>query len=299
MKNLSLHQAYLSFCDFAAVHTNRRVWFSPSRRSKATHLRPLVFLLISLLLVLTNGALAQSGNVVISTPTTWSSGVYNLTSLTVSATLTLQGATTINAANVTVEGGGSISADGQGYPGANCNTPPNNPAGGGPGGGPFNCNNNGNGGSYGGLGTGPNTSSVATYGSSLAPTDLGSGGSGGYQVYPAGNPTGGNGGGAIRLIVTGTLTNNGIVSANGGNGTAYYLGGVAGSGSGGSVYVTTGTLAGSGVFQANGGTTTVPGNPPTTALAGGGGRVAIYFRMPAATRVSPPRPQPEEPTPAG
>jgi len=44
--------------------------------------------------------------------------------------------------------------------------------------------------------------------SASAPTDLGSG-AGVYNAY------GGVGGGAIRLIVSGTLTNNGIISANG------------------------------------------------------------------------------------
>lgn len=183
--------------------------------------------------------------------------MYNLTSLTVTggATLTLQSTNnvsqvggqwagqgvTINVANVTVDSGSVISADGQGYVGVTCGTP-----GAGPGGGPNNCNNNGNGGSYGGKGSGPNTASVATYGSSLTPTDLGSGGSGGWSTWPNGPGQGGNGGGAIRLNISGTLTNNGVISANGGNGEDST--GSAGAGSGGSVYVTTGTLAGSGVF---------------------------------------------------
>jgi hypothetical protein len=294
MMSLALRQAYLSFCSFAAVHTSRRICLSPSRRSKATHLRPPVFLLMSLLLGLTNTLLAQSGNVVINTPTTWPSGVYNLTSLTVTggATLTLQGANTtgqvsgqwagqgvtINATNVQVDSGSAISADGQGYVGVTC---AGNASGAGPGGGPYNCNNNGNGGSYGGLGTGPNTSSVATYGSSLTPTDLGSGGAGGWQTWPNGPGQGGNGGGAIRLIVSGTVTNNGIISANGAGGQVST--GAAGSGSGGSVYVTTSTLAGSGVFQANGGQTVIPGTPSTAMLGGGGGRVAIYYHASSYT----------------
>jgi len=69
-----------------------------------------------------------------------------------------------------------------------------------------------------------------TYGSAPAPTDLGSGG-GVYNVYT------GVGGGAIRLIVTGTLTNNGIISAN-----AAPVTGAGGGGAGGSVYVTTARL---------------------------------------------------------
>ena len=95
--------------------------------------------------------------------------------------------------------------------------------------------------------------------------DLGSGG-GDYNVST------GVGGGAIRLIVTGTLTNNGIISANGASAT-----GSGDGGAGGSVYVTTSTLAGSGIFTANGGADTNNyGN------GGGGGRVAIYYAGPTS-----------------
>ena len=78
------------------------------------------------------------------------------------------------------------------------------------------------GGSYGGLGYSTATCSAGPiYGSALTPTDLGSGG-GGTTIAAGGSDyadrVGGNGGGAIRLIVTGTLTNNGTISANGGDG---------------------------------------------------------------------------------
>jgi uncharacterized repeat protein (TIGR02543 family) len=159
----------------------------------------------------------------------------------------------ISAINVQIDAGSIISADGQGYPGSGCSGP-----GSGPGGGPLYCNNQGNGGSYGGIGGGPNP--APTYGSILAPTDLGSGGSGAY-----GGLTGGTGGGAIQLVVLQTLTNNGTVTANG-NGAP----GNAGGGSGGSVYVVTGTLAGTGAFTANGGATGAP-------TGGGGGRIAICY----------------------
>lgn len=165
---------------------------------------------------------------------------------------------TINAATVQIESGASISADGQGYSGTNCSS-----AGYGPGGGPLNCNNNGNGGSYGGLGGGPNQSVMSIFGAATAPIDLGSGGSGGYWAG-----SGGAGGGAIRMIVSGTLTNDGIISANGVPGPTNPGSGSSGSGSGGSVYVTTKNITGSGSITANGGTGTI---------GGGGGRVAVYY----------------------
>ena len=162
----------------------------------------------------------------------------------------------ISAGTVQIDATSTITADSQGYVGSGCSGP-----GAGPGGGLTNCNNAGNGGSYGGLGGGPNQASETTYGSASAPTDLGSGGSGGYV-----SPVGGAGGGAIRLIVSGTLTNNGAITANGGYGNN-----CSGGGAGGSIYVTTGTLAGAGVFKANGGAA------PNCSNGGGGGRVAVYY----------------------
>lgn len=81
------------------------------------------------------------------------------------------------------------------------------------------------------------------------------------------NSTGGYGGGAIELLVSGTLTNNGSVSANGTAGT-YCGGGVAG----GSLYTGANTLMGTGTFSAAGGAY----SSYFSAGGGGGGRVAIY-----------------------
>jgi len=163
------------------------------------------------------------------------------------------GGATITAGSVEVDQGSSINADGQGYSGGAV-TPGNGPGGG---------SSNGSGGSYGGVG-GVNAASTA-YGSPLQPVDLGSAGGGGcvagYCQYA------GAGGGAIRLIVTGALTNNGVISANGINGSGPYG---AGGGAGGSVYVTAATLTGGGVFTANGGS-------GSGAYGGGGGRVAVYY----------------------
>ena len=242
-------------------------------------------LLICLALLLPVAVAAQgpTGDVIISTNTSWPTANYNVTSLTVQsgAALTIGGGSTItvtggitvtgnstillqatnttaqvngtwqgagvtlNAGSLQVDAGSSINADGQGYisdagPGAT----------------------SGEGGSYGGAGGGGYATSL--YGAAAMPVDLGSGGSRAQYV-------GSNGGGAIRLIVSGTLTNNGTISANGEQVEPSRGAG----GSGGSVYVTTGTLSGVGTFTANGGVNTTPslsGSP-----AGGGGRVAIYY----------------------
>jgi RHS repeat-associated protein len=148
---------------------------------------------------------------------------------------------TMRAVNIQVDATGKISADGQGYgagmgPGSTTGTVYS-------------------GGSFGGKGSG--TAAGATYGSAQTPTDPGSGGG---QYYSSVS----NGGGVIRLIVSGTLTNNGVISANG-SGSGNNSGA-----SGGSVWVTTGTLAGSGIFTANG--------YDGTYSKGGGGRVAVYYR---------------------
>jgi YD repeat-containing protein len=225
--------------------------------------------------------------VIISSSATWPQGSYSLDSLTVNsgATLTIAGGSTlavtgavdvtanssivlqsannsaqvnnlwsgvgvtITAATVEVDAGSTINADGQGYTGT-CTSPGNGPGGG---------LNSAGGGSYGGVG-GQNTA-TSVYGSQSAPVDLGSAGAGGVP-FPGACSGGGNGGGAIRLVSTGSLTNNGVISANGNSS------GPAGGGAGGSVYVTTASLSGNGTFTANGG---------TGVYGGGGGRVAVYY----------------------
>jgi RHS repeat-associated protein len=243
----------------------------------------ILLICLALLLPATVAAQGPTGDVIISTNTSWPTANYNVTSLTVKsgAVLTIGGGSSVTAANgitvsgnssivlqatnttaqvngtwqgagvtiqagsVQVDAGSSINADGQGYI-----------SDAGPG---F---TGGAGGSYGGGGGGGYVTTL--YGSAVTPVDLGSGGSNAQYGGSAG-------GGAIRLIVTGTLTLNGTISANGEK--VEPSGGAAGSG--GSVYVTTGTLSGSGTFTANGGANTTPtlsGSP-----AGGGGRVAIYY----------------------
>lgn len=155
---------------------------------------------------------------------------------------------------LTIEAGGQINVLGKGYP-----------AGKGPGGGGWTKND---GGSYGGQGgVYSDTNSVitggvtnifvnlvrnATYGSCLAPTNLGSGGGGT-----------GRGGGAILLNVAGAATHNGTITANGADASGD------GAGSGGSVYLRTGSLSGSGSITADGGN--------CGRGLGGGGRVAVIL----------------------
>ena len=162
----------------------------------------------------------------------------------------------IIAANLNINSGSFISADKTGFgfnvgnfgPGAPPQTyDPDNPS-------PYYF-----GASYGGIGFGSNA--LYTYGSSTKPIDLGS--SGNVTTNRA------RGGGAIKLIISGTLTNDGTISANGGE-----------TASGGSIYVTTNTFTGSGTFQVNGGeayySSMVYG-------AGGGGRIALYYQTSSFT----------------
>ena len=99
--------------------------------------------------------------------------------------------------------------------------------------------------SYGGKGSGL----MPTYGSIIAPTNLGSGSGGSFA------------GGAIQLNVSGGFLNNGTISANAAS---------IQMGSGGSIYITTGTIGGAGIVRAN-------GNPSNNNGSGGGGRIAIIL----------------------
>ena len=157
-------------------------------------------------------------------------------------TITNAGVAIQSAGDVTIGGGNitnSIHADGKGFPRAQ-----------GPGGGAA----SGTGGTHGGSGC---NNAIATYGSYTAPTTLGSGG------YGTGT-TAGEGGGAIKLIVPGTLAVNGRLSANG----AY---GRWGGGAGGSLWITgSGTVTGVGEIQVSGGQSEI-----FNTSGGGGGRVSI------------------------
>jgi RHS repeat-associated protein len=169
------------------------------------------------------------------------------------------GGAEIAAADITVEAGSRISADGQGY------QPVAAAPGNGPGGGWGAWGTIGHGAGHGGAGGGQAVGYGLAYGSADEPVDLGSAG-GGLQD----GGLGGAGGGAIRLQVTGTLALDGRISADATAPTvAWYPGG----GAGGSIWVTAGRLAGSGTLQANGSA----GGLHSTGGGGGGGRIAVYY----------------------
>src|SRR6185295_16017646 len=118
-----------------------------------------------------------------------------------------------------LEPGATIVADGRG-----------NPGGGGLGmGGVSGSPLSGGGGGHGGIGglSSSNAPGGLSYGSAIAPIDLGSGG--GFGSSGAG----GAGGGAVRLSVGGNCILNGVVTVNGLNATNNRSGG----GSGGSIWI--------------------------------------------------------------
>jgi hypothetical protein len=168
-----------------------------------------------------------------------------------SMVVTNNGALILNANNLTLQSGCSISANAAG-----------NAANGGSGAGhalsisPYFPGSGGGYGGYGGNATNSVLGGLATFSTPTTPTTAGSGGGG---IIP--NSFGGNGGGVIELNVSGMLQLNGTISANAGNGAG--TGG--GGGSGGSLKIVTGSLSGSGVISANG------GNGVTTIGGGGGG----------------------------
>jgi hypothetical protein len=183
----------------------------------------------------------------------------NTTSKLYSIDLTVSGTLTLNS-------GAVIDGNGKGYSGAN------QTAGNGPGGGGYRSGGAGYGGE-GGIYEG--TTGGATYGSSTAPTDLGSqGGS-----WSCGGSSGGSGGGAILLTVSGTSTINGTIRTNGGIGNIVCAN--SGGGSGGSIYLTTAGLAGSGTVTANGGNAS-----GDSVGAGGGGRIALIYTSGSTTALT-------------
>jgi len=132
----------------------------------------------------------------------------------------------------------------------------------------------GSGGGYGGAGGDGSTYGTSiggpVYGDALAPTELGSGG---------GNATGagGAGGGVLDLRVAGTLTLDGIISANGADGgDAGWNRCGGGGGSGGGVTVHAASFVGDGSLAADGGEGGL-GSWNCGGGGGGGGRVAVYF----------------------
>lgn len=166
--------------------------------------------------------------------------------------------------NLTIDAGGKISADGQGYlPGDGEST--------GNGGSAIPGNvTGGSGGGHGGAGgesipQADDTPPVpgVPFGDKNAPITLG--GSGGNSGEGG---LGGNGGGAIKIISSATFTLNGSITANGLNGTILNGDdqGSGGGGAGGSIWIEALNFAGSGgSVKANG------GNAADSSFQGGGG----------------------------
>ena len=138
----------------------------------------------------------------------------------------------------------------------------------GPGGGTNAGSNYGGGGGYGGVGGRGNNAGAGggkTYGSMQSPTDPGSGGG----SYNDATLLGGPGGGLARVEVSGVMTLNGTVRANGAGG----MGGVGGGGSGGGIYLSCKVLSGTNaVLAAVGGSN----GRSDYGGAGGGGRIAVW-----------------------
>ena len=155
--------------------------------------------------------------------------------------------------NLTIDSGGAIYVAQRGYTGGN-----------GPGAG------NGRGGAghggEGGLGHLSGGNRGTTYGSIANPVTYGS-----SAAY-----FGRKGGGAIEITVSGALTNNGEISADGESAPPIHDGG--GGGAGGSINLTAATLSGNGVITANGGR-----SDRNAAGGGGGGRIAIRLAQAGAT----------------
>jgi RHS repeat-associated protein/uncharacterized repeat protein (TIGR01451 family) len=168
---------------------------------------------------------------------------------------------TITAQNVTIHPGGSITANGLGYPSQQ-----------GPGAGNSAGWTHGpGGGAYGGwAGSGNAAAGGSPYGSVKNPHQAGSGGGAGNGL------AGGAGGGAIHLIVGEALVISGTLSANGNSGSSSTFD-ASGGGSGGSLWIEANTLRGDGLLRANGGNGGATGSY-ARAGGGSGGRIAVHYQ---------------------
>lgn len=116
----------------------------------------------------------------------------------------------------------------------------------------------------------------------LLPLIGGSGGSGGHGGSGTIGAGGGGGGGALLLAVSGTLTVNGQILADGGNGgdlghtwNSTQFGRVGGGGSGGGIRLVATTIAGAGQIRARGGSTGDFADWQPNLGDGGAGRIRI------------------------
>ena len=199
------------------------------------------------------------------------------TSLTVSGTITVRSgglltsatntsahhnSLNISASSLDIQAGGSVSVSGKGFTSSEGYAQ-----------GIDNATAAGGGG-YGGAGGASSSGAAggsATYGSSTQPVDIGS--AGGNDTTSTTVSEGGPGGGAIKIVLSDTLTLNGTLSANGTDGIGTTNPG--GGGAGGSIWFDVGHAILNANVTANGGAGS--GSGATGAGGGGGGRVAAYF----------------------
>ena len=207
----------------------------------------------------TYGALVSvTGDVVITTncwiypyshPTNGGSALFRMSNLTIAASISTKDA--------------GINADTKGYRAGAPAT-----VGSGPGAGKNTTSSGATGGGYGGRG---GKVGGMPYGVANAPTDPGSGGGGTYYYAAGSLGQGGAGGGLVRIEAAGTVSVNGLISANGEDGSVTSVGG----GSGGGVYIVCRNLSGDfGAITVNGG----KGDASFAACGGGaGGRIAVIY----------------------
>lgn len=195
--------------------------------------------------------------------TNYNGASYSYTTVTVTNSQTARGTLgepiTITAGTLTIDSGASLSMDAVGYgPGL------------GPSGGAAKSGSGaaGGGGHGGAGGTADSAGGSASGDSASAPTQMGSGGGTANT-----SQIGGNGGGYLRAIVSGTATVNGTLSANGGGG-AWDGSSAGGGGAGGTIYLTAATIAGNGSITARGGN---GGNSGLNGGGGGGGVVSLHY----------------------
>ena len=176
----------------------------------------------------------------------------------------------ITSGNVTVDDGGFISVDGQGYNSNHSDQLHGDKALNGPVniGMPDRVIGQGSGGGHGGSGGRGDFSKTAglAYGDIYEPLQFGSAGGLGLDGTP-----GGAGGGTLWINVDGFFHIDGEVSANGAS--AREVG--AGGGSGGSIYLNVNLIKGYGRIAAEGGDGYKDSSNPGS--GGGGGRIAMYF----------------------
>ena len=133
------------------------------------------------------------------------------------------------------------------------------------------------GGSYGGQGGGSNAGQC--YGFIETVTLPGNGGCIGGTINGCCGTAGGNGGGLIRISVpNGSVTIDGLITADGQSGDWLLNGSYhtdCGGGSGGGILISASSISGSGAVSANGGNSDVTFS--SRACAGGGGRIIIEY----------------------